>query len=464
MIWARTAVRPSGMTSADSNRCSVRCPTPAKRASSAAEIPIKARAARIWAPEIIDKCADLGVYYAYIGVMWSNMPEVRHSASDVSELLRPLAGAYSPRTLRGYAADLRGFAAWTQARECQWLPAEPDLVAAFVDDQVERHSLATIKRRLCAIAFAHRLRDLVTPTEAHVVRMAVRRAVRRRASRPKQVRGLTNVIRARIVSRCAPTLAGLRDAALISVGYDTLCRSSELAAMTVDHLTFESDGIAVIEIPRSKSDVTGKGRIAYLSPATTRLLAQWLARARLRTGPLFRGLHLNRPSHGPLATSSIRRLIKRATARAGFSAEVAAELSGHSMRIGAAQDMMVAGFDALAIMQAGGWRSANVVLRYVENAATRDLQLRRWNALTVGERSLESYREPYAAGHPHPPARSAYGPAPQEKSVLESLHSPEQMHGNTPNQQSCAPCSSLLRPRRPRPAIQCSSGKFTSNR
>jgi hypothetical protein len=256
----------------------------------------------------------------------------------------------------------------------------------------------------------------------------------------------------------------LRDAALISVGYDTLCRSSELAAMTVDHLTFESDGIAVIEIPRSKSDVTGKGRIAYLSPATTRLLAQWLARARLRTGPLFRGLHLNRPSHGPLATSSIRRLIKRATTRAGFSAEVAAELSGHSMRIGAAQDMMVAGFDALAIMQAGGWRSANVVLRYVENAATRDLQLRRWNALTVGERSLESYREPYAAGHPHPPARSAYGPAPQEKSVLESLHSPEQMHGNTPNQQSCAPCSSLLRPRRPRPAIQCSSGKFTSNR
>ena len=41
------------------------------------------------------------------------------------------------------------------------------------------------------------------------------------------------------------------------------------------------------------------------------------------------------------------------------------ELSGHSMRIGAAQDTMVAGFDALAIIEAGGWKSANVVLRYV---------------------------------------------------------------------------------------------------
>jgi integrase/recombinase XerD len=218
------------------------------------------------------------------------------------------------------------------------------------------------------------------------VRMAVRRAARRRPSRPKQVRGLTYAIRAQIVSRCPATLAGLRDAALISVGYDTLCRSSELAAMKVEQLTFDGDGTAAVHIPRSKSDLTGKGRVAYLSPETTRLLNRWLAAAHLRAGPLFRGLHLNRPSHCALVTSSIRRLIKRATSRAGLDASLAAELSGHSMRIGAAQDMMVAGFDALAIMQAGGWKSSNVVLRYVENAATRELQLRRWNALTVGER------------------------------------------------------------------------------
>jgi hypothetical protein len=103
--------------------------------------------------------------------------------------------------------------------------------------------------------------------------------------------------------------------------------------------------------------------------------------ARLRDGPLFRALHLSSPSEGPLATSSIRRLIKRATVRAGLDASIAMELSGHSMRIGAAQDMMVAGFDALAIMQAGGWKSANVVLRYVENAATKDLHARRWRSL-----------------------------------------------------------------------------------
>ena len=49
---------------------------------------------------------------------------------------------------------------------------------------------------------------------------------RQRASRPEQKRGLTHTIRADIIAACANTLDGLRDAALISVGYDTLCRSS----------------------------------------------------------------------------------------------------------------------------------------------------------------------------------------------------------------------------------------------
>ena len=40
------------------------------------------------------------------------------------------------------------------------------------------------------------------------------------------------------------------------------------------------------------------------------------------------------------------------------------------MRIGAAEDMMVAGFDAITIIQADGWKSANVRPALCEN---RDL-------------------------------------------------------------------------------------------
>ena len=285
------------------------------------------------------------------------------------------------RTMKGYRADLSIFVDWCVERNVPWLPAAPGDVAAFLDDQIPRYRISTLKRRLCAIAFAHRMVDLPTPTDANIVRLAVRRAGRQKVSRPQQKRGLTHSIRAKIVTACPDSLAGRRDAAVVSVGYDTLCRSSELSAMRVEQVTFYADGSGSILIPRSKADATGAGRIAHLSPDTTRLLRGWLDEADVTSGPLFRSLHMHRVADGPLATSSIRRLIKRATENAGLDPALTADLSGHSMRIGAAQDMMVAGFDALAIMQAGGWKSANVVLRYVENASTRELHERRWERL-----------------------------------------------------------------------------------
>lgn len=61
-------------------------------------------------------------------------------------------------------------------------------------------------------------------------------------------------------------------------------------------------------------------------------------------------------------------MIKVAAKRAGL-AEAAAELSGHSMRVGGAQDLMMTGHDTLMIMTAGGWKNVEVVARYVEKAA-----------------------------------------------------------------------------------------------
>ena len=42
--------------------------------------------------------------------------------------------------------------------------------------------------------------------------------------------------------------------------------------------------------------------------------------------------------------------------------------SGHSLRVGAAQDLLCAGYDAAAIMRAGGWKSVNILGRYLEMA------------------------------------------------------------------------------------------------
>ena len=299
---------------------------------------------------------------------------------EIEELLAICEGAYSPNTVRGYRKDLECFKGWCDQRSLEWLPADSGTVADYVDDLSATLSVATVKRRLCALRFAHFIANFENPIDHSCVHLAVRRASLRKRRRPMQSLGLTKEILQQIVDACPNDLIGARDAALISVGYDTLCRSSELAAMKVAHVQFSIETTSIF-VPLSKSDPFGDGRTAYLSPRASEMLEDWLRRAEIHKGAVFRGLHTGKIGDAALNTSSIRRIIKSAARRAALSKETIRSLSGHSMRIGAAQDMLRSGFDQIAIMQAGGWKSTNVVLRYVEKTVTEVLHQQRWERL-----------------------------------------------------------------------------------
>lgn len=287
-------------------------------------------------------------------------------------------GAYAERTLSSYRNDLEHFRLWCEANGACALPASPLSIAAFIDDQTQSKALSTVRRRVEAVKFAHRMLDLPSPVHNSEVKLALRRALRANRARPKQSHGLTHDLLARILAACPDTLAGRRDTAIVCVGYDSLARSYELAQLKVEHL---ADDHTRVLIPHAKNDPTGVGRIAYLSTRTQEILGDWLAESGIISGPLFQGLHTRKLSGRPLSTSAIRRLVKRAAMRADFERDEAKSISGHSMRVGAAQDMMIAGLDHIAIMQAGGWKTVDVVARYVENAAARNLHQRRWASL-----------------------------------------------------------------------------------
>ncbi|MEO1378732.1 MAG: tyrosine-type recombinase/integrase [Pseudomonadota bacterium] len=206
--------------------------------------------------------------------------------------------------------------------------------------------------------------DLPCPISHSSVYLALRRAARVKRRRPKQSLGLTKELLVKMLSSCPDTLSGQRDAALLGVGYDTLCRSCELSWMRVEDISLED---ARIYIPRAKSDPFGDGRFARLTERTQDHLSMWVERSQIKRGPLFRGLHNGQLSDAHMATSSIRRIVKCAARRAGLETE-AQHLSGHSMRVGAAQDMMKAGCHTIEIMTAGGWKNYEVVARYVEHS------------------------------------------------------------------------------------------------
>lgn len=75
-------------------------------------------------------------------------------------------GAYADITLRGYRRDLETFATWCEERGETFMPSTPRIVGAFIDDQVRSYSYATIKRRVAAIQFVHRLADLPSPVSS----------------------------------------------------------------------------------------------------------------------------------------------------------------------------------------------------------------------------------------------------------------------------------------------------------
>jgi integrase len=297
-------------------------------------------------------------------------PASQDWASLLERVFARCEGAYADITLRGYRRDLETFADWCAARGEVFMPSTARTVGAYIDDQARTYSYATIKRRVAAIQFLHRLSDLPSPVASSDVYLALRRTGRSKGRRPKQVRGLTADLLEQILAACPSTLAGLRDAALISVGYDTLCRSAEIAWMKVEHVDLASQ---TVYIPRAKNDPYGDGRIAGLSQRSAEFVSRWLEQSGLKEGALFRGLHTAKAGTGHLETSSNRRMIKVAAKRAGL-ADAAADLSGHSMRVGGAQDLMMAGHDTLMIMTAGGWKTVEVVARYVEKAAILHLR------------------------------------------------------------------------------------------
>lgn len=285
------------------------------------------------------------------------------------ENLARLDGAYADSTLRAYRTDIRTFVSWCEASGLTPFPASVETMAAFIAYEAKRSSVSTIKRRLAALRKIHRLLSFDSPGQDEEVNIALRRTFRLKRTRQRQAMGLTRELREQLISSCPNTLSGIRDGAIISIGYDTLCRRSELVGLRIEDLTLSTRGSGQILIRRSKNDQNGSGRIGYVSQRSLKLLEIWLSAARIDHGYIFRSIHHDKISANPLAPYSINRILKQAASRSNFNSRQVEVISGHSLRVGAAQDLMTRGADILSIMRAGGWKTMNVVARYVENSA-----------------------------------------------------------------------------------------------
>lgn len=278
-----------------------------------------------------------------------------------------LEGAFSEHTLRAYRSDFCSFSAWCRRKRRTFLPATPETVARYLDEESQRLKPSTLKRRLCAIRKIHRLTDHADPTSDPEVELAMRRARRLQPSRPSQALGLTAQLRDQLLEACSDDLIGLRDKVMVSVGFDTLCRRGELVSIAVEDLMPNEQGRYSVLVRRAKNDPDGAGRTCHLSTQTSNLIDSWLATTGASSGPLLRPVYGRRALALYLEPLTVSRVLKKLAKWANLELARIQKVSGHSLRVGAAQQLALDGRGLLQIMRVGGWRSPSVVARYVEN-------------------------------------------------------------------------------------------------
>ncbi len=273
-------------------------------------------------------------------------------------------GAYASNTERALYSDSAAFTGWCAGASQASLPAAPETVAAFVDAMGAVKAPATVRRYVSSIAAFHRAAGLANPCKADPVRLALKRLHREKGRAQGQATGLTRNLVERMLEAGGTGTRAQRNRALLAMAYDSLARRSELVALDRADLDDGQHGDGTITIRWSKTDQEGLGQVRYLAPDTMREVRAWLAVAGHGNGFLFRTVSKAGAIGGRMDPGDVARVFKAMALAAGIAPQTVASISGHSSRVGAAQDQVRFGVELPAVMQAGGWKSPAMVARY----------------------------------------------------------------------------------------------------
>jgi len=282
--------------------------------------------------------------------------------------------AKAPSTVRAYRSDWRHFVGWCTAHRLASLPAAPETVSLYLAEFGGLLKVATLQRRLAAIAKAHQAAGHESPASMKNAAVSeVWKGIKRTHGTAQECKAAVLTKDLRAMLRTLPeNLLGVRDRALLLIGFAGAFRRSELVALQLEDCEFTTDGL-VITLRRSKTDQDGEGRkigIPYgsnLDTCPVRSLRAYLEASTITTGPLFRPInrHGRMGAHG-LSAYGVALVVKRYAVAAGFDGS---KYAGHSLRAGLATSAAAAGVSERAIMDQTGHKSAAMMRRYIREGS-----------------------------------------------------------------------------------------------
>lgn len=296
--------------------------------------------------------------------------------------------ASSANTRRAYAADWRHFSSWCRRQGFALMPPDPQTVGLYITALAsgsavgatsgDKKTVSTIERRLSSLSWNFSQRGQPLDRKDRHIATVMAGIRNTHASPPKQKEAIMpEDLIAMLETLDRGTLRGLRDRAMLLLGFAGGMRRSEIVGLDVGRDQTE-DSSGWIEIFDKGMLVTLRGKTGWReveigrgsSDATCPVVALqiWLKLGRIAHGPLFRRVTGQGKTVGPdrLNDQEVARLVKRAALAAGVRGDLPegereAKFAGHSLRAGLASSAEV---DERYVQKQLGHASAEMTRRY----------------------------------------------------------------------------------------------------
>jgi len=292
--------------------------------------------------------------------------------------------ASSANTKRAYAADWRHFTAWCERLGLDPVFPDPQVIGLYMTACASgtatadrrKDSVSTIERRLSALSWNFTQRAIpLDRKDRHIA--TVLAGIRNTHGQPPRQKEavLGDDVIAMLETLKRGTLRGLRDRAMLLIGFAGGLRRSEIVGLDVGRDQTD-DGRGWVEILKKGMIVSLRGKTGWReieigrgsSDATCPVVAlqTWLTFARIGHGPLFRRVAGKQVGPERLTDKQVARLVKTAAMAAGVrgdspEGERADKFSGHSLRAGLASSAEV---DERYVQKQLGHASPEMTRRY----------------------------------------------------------------------------------------------------
>ncbi|MER9235366.1 site-specific integrase [Mesorhizobium sp. M0622] len=298
-----------------------------------------------------------------------------------------IEAASSANTRRAYAADWKHFSSWCRRQGIEMFPPDPQVVGLYIaacasgtaTGDKRPNTVSTIERRLSSLSwnFAQRGQPLDRKDRHSATVMAGIRNTH--ASPPRQKEAiLPEDLIAMLETLDRGTLRGLRDRAMLLLGFAGGLRRSEIVGLDIGRDQTEDSSGWIEFFPDKGVLVTLRGKTGWReveigrgsSDATCPVVAlqTWLKLARIGHGPLFRRVIGQGKKVGAdrLNDQEVARLVKRTALAAGVRGDLSEgergqKFAGHSLRAGLASSAEV---DERYVQKQLGHASAEMTRKY----------------------------------------------------------------------------------------------------